>query len=127
MKRKDTFQTEWRAARHTREAARQLRKNMTPAEQLLWQHLRRRQLGGWYFRRQHPLGEFIVDFYGAKARLIIEIDGPIHDRQADYDRQRSALLERMKGHRVIRFSNDEVMNDLESVLFRILEALEEET
>ncbi len=115
---------DWRAPKHTREAARQLRKHMTPAEEILWQRLRRNQLG-WHFRRQHPLGTFIVDFYCAKARLIIEVDGPIHNKQVEYDREREAWLESHKGHRVIRFTNEEVMHDLEGVLAKIRKALEQ--
>ncbi len=76
-------------------------------------------------RRQHPLGTFIVDFYCAKARLIIEVDGPIHNKQVDYDQEREAWLESHKGHRVIRFTNEEVMHDLEGVLAKIRKALEQ--
>ena len=96
---------------------------MTPAEELLWQHLRGDQLDGWHFRRQHPVGRFIVDFFCAKAGLVIEVDGPIHQQQKAYDLERTQLLEIERGYRVIRFSNDEVLNDIESVLQRIRKAL----
>ena len=100
-----------------------LRKQMTPAERALWQRLRRNQLDGWHFRRQHPVGGFIVDFFCAKAKLVIEVDGPIHEKQRAYDAERTQLLESLKDYRVIRFTNDEVLNDIDSVLAKIREAL----
>jgi len=123
MKPEDPFQHDLRAPKSTREAARHLRKHMTPAERALWQRLRRNQLDGWHFRRQHPVGSFIVDFFCAKAKLVVEVDGGIHQQQRAYDAERTRLLEGVKGYRVIRFSNDEVLNDIESVLARIREAL----
>ena len=84
--------------------AKQLRKNPTDAEQLLWRELRSRQLRGHKFRRQQPLGKFIVDFVCLKARLVIEVDGGQHnqDEIAAYDKERSAWLQR-EGFRVLRF------------------------
>jgi very-short-patch-repair endonuclease len=102
-------------------AARRLRQNLTPAEQILWKALERRQLGGLRFRCQHAIGSFIVDFYCPQCRLIIELDGAIHDQQAEYDTSRTEQFNHY-GYKVIRFRNYEVMNNLETVLHRILEA-----
>jgi len=84
--------------------ARQLRKDMTDAEKLLWARLRRRALEGLRFRRQHPIGPYIVDFFCAEAGLIIELDGQIHSSQerSEHDRLRDAAL-RDHGLRVLRF------------------------
>jgi len=91
---------------------------MTPAERRLWQHLRRKQLGGLRFRRQHPIGRFIVDFYCAEHRLIVEIDGDVHAGQVGYDRARDEWLEE-RGYRIVHFTNREV----ECHLSRVLEAI----
>lgn len=74
--------------------ARELRRRQTPAEQLLWQLLRNRQLGGFKFRRQHPIGTFIADFFCDDARLIIEVDGAVHQEatQQQLDHQREEIL-----------------------------------
>jgi len=95
--------------------AREKRREPTPAEAALWQLLRGRSLGGYKFRRQHPIGRCIVDFYCPKARLVIEVDGEIHQRTVEEDAQRQAELEALK-LRVIRFTNDEVLNQPEWVL-----------
>jgi very-short-patch-repair endonuclease len=104
-------------------AARRLRQNLTPAERRLWQALRKRQLNGLRFRCQHPIGSFIVDFYCPKRRLVIELDGSIHDQQLDYDAARTEALNRL-GYSVVRFRNQEVMTQLEDVLLRIQKASE---
>ena len=108
--------------------ARFLRKNMSPTEKMLWRELRNKHLAGYKFRRQHPVGQFIVDFYCVEARLIIEIDGSIHDKAEVYERDsnRTAELERL-GLKVIRFTNEEVINDIESVLHTIDLALKHST
>ena len=103
------------------ERARRLRRRLTPAEQVLWERLRNRRLSGLKFRRQHPLGPYIVDFYCAEHRLVVEVDGPIHLRQREADAMRDEYLARY-GYRVLRVRNDEVENDLEAVLERILQA-----
>ena len=105
------------------QAARFLRGQLTPAETKLWDALRRRQLAGLKFRCQHPVGQFILDFYCPAKKLAVEVDGAIHDQQSEYDAARTAHLEQF-GYRVIRFSNAEVMNDLQSVLDRIRHAAE---
>ena len=100
--------------------AKELLKNMTPAEKMLWQRLRNYQLDGFYFRRQHPIKYFIADFYCAKADLIVEVDGGVHndpDAQ-EWDINRTAELEK-SGITVIRFTNEEVFNDIERVIQKI--------
>ena len=102
-------------------AARRLRTNMTPAEQILWQALRGRQLDGLRFRAQHPVGRFILDFWCPACRLAVELDGGVHESQQEQDTARTAHLE-AHGYHVIRFRNEEVLNDLPSVLKRIQQA-----
>jgi len=108
------------------ELARDLRKNSTRAEKLLWSVLRNRQLNGVKFYRQHPLiyeedrGRhyfFIPDFYCASHKLIIELDGKIHAYQIDYDRQRELILRKL-GLTVVRFNNEETLN-MERLLGKI--------
>ena len=105
-----------------RHIARKLRKNMTDAEQLLWRHLRDRQLGGYKFRRQHPIGTFVVDFVCLEKELVIEVDGGQHAKQLEPDAKRSDYLKE-KGYRVLRFWNNEVLQESESVLSVILSSL----
>jgi very-short-patch-repair endonuclease len=101
-------------------AARQLRHRLTPAETKLWQALKNRQLGNLRWRCQHPIGRFIVDFYCPACRLIIEVDGGIHQQQQDYDLARTEHLQEY-GYTVIRFSNEAVESNLETVLATIHE------
>ena len=103
--------------------ARDLRRRQTPAERRLWAVLRDGRLHGWKFRRQHPAGRFVLDFYCPAAALVVELDGPIHAYQTDYDEARTAYLEEC-GARVLRFRNAEVMTELPGVLDRIRAALE---
>ena len=95
---------------------------MTDAEKMLWRYLRCEQVGGFKFRRQCSIGEFIVDFVCFEKKLIIELDGGQHTEQADYDSARSRWLE-SQGFRVLRFWNDRVLKDTEVVLEEILSAL----
>ena len=97
--------------------AKHMRENPTVAEDILWQRLRRKQVGGFHFRRQHPIGRFIVDFYSAKARLVIEVVGEIHDmsEQAEYDAERQAFLEEL-GLKVLRFENTQVLRETDAVV-----------
>ena len=99
-----------------------MRKNLTPAENILWQRLRKKQFGGLRFRRQHPIGRFIVDFYCAEARLVVEVDGGVHDEpgHAEYDEDRQRFLQAL-GLRVLRFSNAQVINETDAVLEVIAE------
>lgn len=104
------------------ERAKEMRKNPTPAEDKLWQALRRKNLDV-KFRRQHPVYKYIVDFICLEKNLIIEVDGKIHDYQLDKDAQRTLELEQKKGFTVIRFTNDEVIVDIETVLKKIEDVL----
>ena len=104
--------------------ARALRKRSTEAEKLLWRHLRSRQLAGLKFRRQEPIGPYIVDFYCLAHRLIVEVDGGQHAVDQERDRERTAWLE-ARGHRVIRVWNAEVIDNIEGVLATIVRRLEE--
>jgi very-short-patch-repair endonuclease len=104
-----------------RHRSRELRHPQTSAEECLWSALRNRHLEGYKFRRQHPLGQFIVDFYCAQTRLVVEIDGDGHTRQIEYDAMRTEWLE-SQGFTVIRFWNEEVMDGAEVVATQILEA-----
>jgi very-short-patch-repair endonuclease len=106
----------------TREFAKALRKQMTDAERRLWRHLRNRELGGWKFRRQYPVGPYIVDFICLEKNVVIEVDGGQHDENKELDLQRSAYLNKM-GYRVIRFWNNEVLQETEAVLEAIFAIL----
>ncbi|MCB9450786.1 MAG: endonuclease domain-containing protein [Anaerolineaceae bacterium] len=106
--------------------ARQMRHEPTPAEDILWQRLRNRQVSGAKFRRQYAIERFIVDLACLEYRLIIEIDGDIHDYQQDYDMLRQAFLE-AQGFQVLRFSNDDVLQSLDVVVTIIREALISQT
>ncbi|MBK8752832.1 MAG: endonuclease domain-containing protein [Candidatus Competibacteraceae bacterium] len=108
---------------HLTERARELRSNMTNAERHLWKHLRQRQIAGYRFRRQMPMGSYIVDFICLERRLIIEIDGSQHQEQQVYDARRDQWLAEQE-FQVLRFWNNEVLNQTEGVLMRILEVLE---
>lgn len=90
--------------------ARELRREMTPAEKILWQELRANKLGV-HFRRQQVIAGFIVDFYCHKAALVIEVDGDVHDLQQEEDARREKVLSEM-GLRIVRFRNEEVMKNL---------------
>jgi very-short-patch-repair endonuclease len=98
-----------------------LRKNPTPGEAKLWKRLRGRGLCGLKFRRQHPLGPYVVDFYCPKVRLIVEVDGESHSWRPAHEQVRNAfLLDR--GYRVVRFANSEVLREEEAVLETIARA-----
>ena len=109
-----------RGVESIRSRAKELRKQATPAEKIMWEHLRDRRLHGLKFRRQHPLGTFIVDFYCPDHRLVVEIDGEIHRYQETDDQVRTDQLEE-KGYKVIRFWNFEVEQNLDTVLDTIAE------
>jgi len=106
----------------TKQRSRQLRRNMTDAERLLWRALRKEQAGGYKFRRQHPLGRFILDFVCLDTKLIIEVDGGQHSEQAEYDQARAIWLEE-QGFRVLRFWNNDVLSNTEAVTQTIWQAL----
>jgi very-short-patch-repair endonuclease len=99
-------------------AAQRHRRNMTAAESNLWAALRNRQLNGLRFRSQHPLGRFIADFYCAQVRLVVEVDGLVHNEQAEYDEDRTQHFDTYN-YRVVRFTNQEVFDNLPIVLTKI--------
>ena len=98
-----------------RRNARNLRNDATNAEQELWKHLRGRRLEGFRFRRQVPIAGFIADFVCPQAKLIVELDGGQHQQQEEYDAERSRILA-AHGYRMLRYWNNAVMQDLESVV-----------
>ena len=106
--------------------AKQMRRELTPHERVLWNALRRNQLDGCHFRRQQVIDGYIVDFYCHAASLVIEIDGPIHDQQREYDQERDETLAR-RGLLLIRVHNEEVERDLAGVLERIRRVCGERT
>ena len=102
--------------------ARALRTSQTDAEQKLWHLLRSRNLAQTKFRRQHPVGPYVVDFICLNEKLVVEIDGGQHQQQQIYDMRRTVFLEQA-GYRVIRFWNDDVLTKTDSVLQVIYDAL----
>jgi very-short-patch-repair endonuclease len=109
-------------------AAREMRKNPTPAEKALWLVLRNRAVNGLRFRRQHALDGLVLDFYCPEVRLCVELDGGVHDtpEQQERDAARTAHLQ-ARDIRVLRFRNDEVLTDMRSVLTRIAKAAAQPT
>jgi very-short-patch-repair endonuclease len=102
---------------------RPLRKKLTDAERWLWNQLRNRNFAGWKFRRQHPIGPFIVDFGCLEKKLIIEVDGGQHARKAEADANRTAFLEG-KGFKIVRFWNHQVLREGTAVTEAILSHLD---
>lgn len=110
-----------KVSRSLQERARELRKNMTPAEKILWGQLRHNRLNGLQFRRQQIINPYIVDSYCHSKALVVEVDGDIHDLQQDYDAERSSYL-LAHGFRMLRVTNDDVKENLLAVLEKISEA-----
>jgi very-short-patch-repair endonuclease len=113
------------------ELCRKLRSNQTPAEKILWEEIRKRNIGGQKFLRQFPIfiiqglnkkTWYIADFYCAKHKLVIEVDGPIHLLKKEYDNNRDLAMKEW-GFFVLRFTNNEVLDDLHSVIIKIDEHL----
>ena len=102
--------------------ARKLRSSQTDAERRLWSRLRRRQLAGFKFRRQHPFGIYVCDFICLEAKVVVELDGSQHLDQAPHDQHRDAAL-RASGFRTLRFWNDDVLSRTDSVVETIFVAL----
>jgi very-short-patch-repair endonuclease len=113
----------WRAPKKVQERARQLRREMTPAELKLWERLRDRQVNDAFFRAQHAIDRFILDFICVKAKLVVEIDGDTHADQAEYDAERTAWLSAQHRYRVVRFDNREIHQNLDAVIETIRAAL----
>lgn len=106
------------------EIARQFRKEPTKSENILWQALRGKKLDGHKFRRQQPIGNFIVDFYNAPYRLVVEVDGSVHDNQVELDQARQEILE-LIGLNVIRVNAEEVEKNLPAILQKIRSKISE--
>lgn len=106
--------------------AKELRREMTAEEAILWQHLRRNHLAGHHFRRQQVIDGFIVDFYCHDRALVVEVDGGLHEQRRGYDLERDRILAR-RGLRILRITNDKVRTDLAGVLKRIAAACRKET
>jgi very-short-patch-repair endonuclease len=113
------------ASKAMAQIARELRQRQTPAETILWEALRNRRLDGLKFRRQHPIADthFVADFVCYEEKLVIELDGVVHETQSEADAERQAIIE-TQGYRVIRFQNEHVYRQLEGVLTRILEVVD---
>lgn len=106
------------------EIAREFRKDPTKSEAILWQALRGKKLDGIKFRRQQPVGYFVVDFYNSVYRLVVEIDGPIHDNQVEADRARQDILEAL-GLNVLRIKSEIIEKNLPAVLSEMRTKIEE--
>ncbi|WP_217183930.1 endonuclease domain-containing protein [Caldithrix abyssi] len=112
------------------QTARHLRKNQTDAEKIFWQHVRNKNFKGLKFRRQKPVFYeynqrqkfFICDFICPKAKLIIEIDGGIHEKQKEYDKHRKEIIQ-LKQFKILRFKNEEILNNIDEVFNKIEECL----
>ncbi len=102
--------------------ARQLYRDLTDAERCLWKHLRAHRFANEKFRRQEPIGPYLVDFVSHRSRLIIELDGGQHTVQVEHDRERTSWLN-SRGYRVVRFWNHQMLTETESVLEAIALAL----
>jgi very-short-patch-repair endonuclease len=105
-----------------RQWAREMRREMTDAESLLWRLLRNRRVAGVKFRRQHPVGRYILDFYCDEKKLAIELDGGQHADAVNYDERRDAWL-RAQGVQVLRFWNNQVLEETEAVMEAIYRTL----
>ncbi len=111
--------------RKLKQLSQQLRENLTDAEKQLWTKIRMRQLKGYRFYRQRPIGDYIVDFFCPRAKLVIEIDGSQHlvGETIEYDRIRDDYLSSL-GLRVLRFNNNDVLTNIEGVIERIGEEIQ---
>ncbi len=117
-----------------KEVCRSLRKNSTLAEKVFWQTVRNRQVKGCKFNRQYPIvfeiddvrRFFIADFYSHQLQLVIEIDGGIHETQKDYDKLRTVIINKL-GFEVFRFSNSEVLNEIDVVIKKLEKIIEQLT
>ena len=111
--------SEQKITKEKQQRARELRRDMTPAEKVLWAELRANKLGV-HFRRQQIIAGFIVDFYCHKSALVVEVDGDIHDLQQEEDARREKALREL-GLKIVRFKNDEVLKNLSAVVGKIKE------
>jgi very-short-patch-repair endonuclease len=111
-----------RVSKEKLQRAKELRRDMTPTEKILWHELRANKLG-IHFRRQQIIAGFVVDFYCHQAALVVEVDGDIHDLQQDEDARREKVLREL-GLRIIRFRNEDVIKDLFAVVGKLKELLQ---
>jgi len=104
--------------------SKELRNNTTEAEKELWKHLKSKQIKGYHFRRQHPIHRFIADFFCYKCKLVIKLDGRIHNEITvkERDIEREKIIKEF-GIKVIRFSNEQVFNEIDKVLYQIQKAI----
>ena len=116
------FVVSYHCRRETIRRARELRRAASNAEAVLWGALRGKQLDGVKFRRQHPVGPYIVDFFAPRYSVVVEVDGPHHEWTVESDRKRQALIAR-HGAAFVRLAADEVERDLGGCLRRIREAI----
>ena len=107
------------------EGAKKLRREMTPAEKVLWKHVKANKLNGLHIRRQQIVHGYFADFYCHQHELIVEVDGGIHEFQQEYDAEREEYLIGL-GFRIIRFTNEEIERDLKGVLQKIVEECEKQ-
>lgn len=105
---------------------REMRHDPTEAESKLWAYLRAHRLEAIHFRRQHPIGPYIVNFCATKPKLIIEVDGSQHLNQVEYDQERTEFLESL-GYLVLRFWNNEVLSDIDTVMGVIIDEVKKNT
>ena len=113
------------ANRHDqRDYRKSLRSNSTPAEGLLWRLLKGRQVGGYKFRRQQGIGQYVLDFYCPELRLSIELDGSSHDHRYDYDEQRTSFLAK-QGIKVLRYRNELVYSNPHAIIEDILKKVDD--
>ena len=117
--------TDQRVTKAKLERAKELRREMTPAEKLLWEDVRAKKLGV-RFRRQQVIQGFIVDFYCHKTALVVEVDGDIHDLRQEEDARREKVLTEM-GLKIVRFRNDDVMKNASAVIGMIKETVTSRT
>jgi len=110
--------------KNLKQAARELRKNMTDAERKLWAHIRRKQIHDLQFYRQFVIGNYIVDFYAPKAKLVIEVDGGQHfsEEGKESDRSRDAYLGSL-GLRVLRYNNHDVLTNIDGVIAHLTDEI----
>ena len=126
MNKKDPRTMFYGAKKQIFQKAEMLRAGMTKAEHALWDRLANNQLNGFKFRRQHPIGPYVADFYCHKAKLVIEVDGKDHNQveQKEYDKDRDFDMKE-QGIKVLRFKNEEVLHDIEYVISTIASELKE--
>jgi len=104
--------------RYVRELARSMRHEMTEAEKILWEYVRNKKLSGLKFKRQYPIGRYVADFFCYEKKLIIEIDGSIHESREEYDKNRDEYLT-ASGYEILRIKNDEIIDSIETVIEKI--------